>query len=95
MPVVFVPEADLTKTAATAAETRAELDRAQQAIASRARGNLAAVRDRGRHRVTVSKGAVDRFVILEGEAALAVEVGHVSRGGRVVRGAYVLRNAVG
>lgn len=95
MPVRFVPERGLERVAAVASETRAELDRHQQAIAARARGNLAGVRDQGRHTVTVSKGAVDRFVNLEGPAALAVEVGHVTRGGTVVRGANVLRNSLG
>lgn len=93
MPVRFVLEPGIERLAAVAAETRAELDKQAAAIASRARGNLAAVRDQGRHTITTTKGAVDRYVNLEGEAALAVEAGHHSRTGTFVAGKHILRDA--
>lgn len=95
MPVRFVPERGLERTAAVASETRAELDRQQSMIAARAQGNLSAVHDRGWHSISTSSGRVDRLINLDGPAALAVETGHVTRSGRVVRGANVLRNAIG
>ena len=95
MPVRFVPERDLTKTAAVASETRTELDRAQSLIASRAQGNLASVHDQGRHHVTTSRGSVDRFVSLEGPAALAVETGHHTKTGTLVPGHGILKSAIG
>lgn len=56
-----------------------------------ARTRLASHRETGDHRITQTKGAVDHFVNLEGEAALAVEVGHHQRGsGEFVPGIHVL-----
>lgn len=93
MAEVFIPEPGLERIAAVAREAQAELTRQQSAIAGRARSNLAAVRDGGRHRVTTTRGVIDRYVNLEGPAALAVETGHHSRTGTYVAGKHILRDA--
>lgn len=90
----FVPEPDLARLAAHTSEAREELDRQQSRIAQAARSNLAGHRQSGQHQIVTSTGAIDRYVQLEGEAALSVEAGHFTRGGTHVAGTHVLRDAI-
>lgn len=63
-------------------------------ITMRARANLAVHRKEGTHRITQTKGKVDHFVNLEGDAALSVENGYMARNGRIVRGLDILKEAI-
>lgn len=89
----FVPEPDVDSRMARVPAVSAELDRHQSAIAQRARSNLAGVRDSGAHHIATRRGSVDRYVQLEGPAALSVEAGHYTRTGTYVPGHHILRNA--
>lgn len=89
----FVPEPELARVAAHTSEASAELDRQQSRIAQAARSNLSAHRRSGAHQIVTARGAVDRYVQLDGQAALSVEAGHF-RGGVHVAGTHVLRDAI-
>ncbi len=56
-----------------------------------ARERLAGHRKTGDHRITQTQGNVDHFVNLEGESAMAVEIGHHNvRTGEFTDGIHVL-----
>lgn len=56
-----------------------------------ARARLAQHRETGDHKITQTQGSVDHFVNLEGEASLAVEIGHHQKNsGEFVPGIHVL-----
>ena len=93
MPTRFVPEPDVDSRMSRAVEVRTELDRQQSRIAQRARSNLAGVRDTGAHHIATRRGAVDRYVQLEGPAPLSIEAGHYTRTGTYVPGHHILSNA--
>lgn len=64
-------------------------------ILAKARSALAGHRKTGNHRVTQTKGNVDHFVNLEGDAPLSVEQGwHNARTGTFVRGLDILKGAI-
>lgn len=83
------------RTVAKLDEVLAELDAVADEIAGRAEANLAAHRDDGEHRITRTRGRVDRFVNLDGPAAESVEFGHFTPDGRRVPGLRILRDAAG
>jgi len=64
-------------------------------ILMRARENLAPHHRTGEHKVTQTKGKVDHFVNLEGQAALAVEKGWHDKQGQFHPGLRILRRAIG
>lgn len=78
--------------AARSAGVQARLDGIAQARSTMAKANLASHRDRGKHRIEVEKGRLDRYVNLVGPGALSVETGHVAKDGTVVQGLNILRN---
>lgn len=68
-------------------------------ITQKARSNLARHRKTGTHKITQTKGKVDHFVNLVGEAALSVENGHftdpVATGEfRFIRGLNIVKDAI-
>lgn len=63
-------------------------------ILLRARANLAAHREDGRHKITQTKGKVDHFVNIEGPAPLSVEEGYITRNGNIVKGLNILKEAI-
>jgi Family of unknown function (DUF5403) len=66
-----------------------EVDSKADAIARRARLNLAYHRDTGEAHIEVVKGDIDAYVVLVDEAALSIEFGradHLDKRGRLVGG---------
>lgn len=63
-------------------------------ILGKARGRLAGHRKQGTHKVTQTKGSVDHFVNLEGEAALSVENGWHTKSGGFVKGLDIVKGAI-
>lgn len=84
--------ANLERTIAHSEELEAQIgDITFDRLTVPSRARLARHRKTGNHRITQTKGTVDHFVNLEGEAAMAVEVGHHNkRTGEFVPGIHVL-----
>jgi len=82
---------NLNRTIARHVDTQAALEAVQAERAARAEARLAQHRKTGTHRVTTSRGQVDRFVSLEGPAALSLDVGfHHARSGEWVEGIHAI-----
>lgn len=72
-----------------------ELDSVARRIESSARTRLAQHRDSGAHKIVVARGKLDRYVILEGPAAVSIEFGFLHRTKKTyVQGLRILRRAV-
>jgi len=84
--------ASLEKIVARLPELESQMgDIAFEKLTTPARARLVAHKKTGTHRITQTKGLVDHFVNLEGEAAISVELGHHNhRGGEFVPGIHVL-----
>lgn len=77
-------------------EVQAELDVVARRLESTARTDLASHRDTGAHRIYGARGKLDRYVILEGPAAVSIEFGFfhaISK--QFVQGLGILKKAVG
>lgn len=88
------------KTVAYHAEVQKELDHEIAAALRRAEAKLARHRKTGAHSVGVETGDLDRYLYLEGPAAMSVELGHdvVTEDGEVVgdaEGLYIISDAIG
>lgn len=95
MKVYLKPERAVNRLASREPETQAALKQAAAEIAAKARANLAAHRETGRHVITTTKGVVDHYINLEGPSAVSVEFGHHDkRTGKWVEGIRVLRDAL-
>lgn len=84
----------LESTVAHSDELEREMGDETFKIFTKANANLARHRRTGNHRITQTKGKVDHFVNLEGDASLAVEEGWFADNGRWVEGLHVLRDAI-
>ena len=86
--------ANLERVMAHQDDTEGALGDAAFEILGRARTKLAAHTKTGEHRITQTKGKLDHYVNLEGEAPLSVEEGHHAKDGTWVEGLHVLRESI-
>lgn len=63
-------------------------------VLQRARSNLAKHHKTGSHKITQTKGNVDHYINLEGEAALSVENGWHTSDGLFVKGLDIVKGAI-
>lgn len=87
----------LNKKIARLDSVQAALKVEQAKIAAKAQALLADHHKTGEHEITMSSGKVDKYVNLEGPAALSVEAGHFDgyKGKRKhVEGLHILKRAI-
>lgn len=74
---------------------KAEVKVAAENVAAHARRELAAHRDTGASKITVTRGKIDSFANLDDENAGAIEWGDLHPDGRPIPGLHIMARAAG